>query len=298
MKMRWIFKCILSAILFHGAYKFCYLKTSGFNIGRISSNYDFNPEWEVSHVNEDLLNKASKQKFSFLGSGGQCFAFVSEDDKYVIKFYKHDTARLPFFMKYFPIPKKYFPKREIQRKKRLKRLFRDFNSFKLSYEYLEKETALLYLHLNKTNYLNRKITIIDRVHISHTLDLDKMVFILQKKADLAYPYLKHLAEKKDFNKAKHAMQSICDLIFSRLQKGIYDEDAKIHRNFGFIQDHAILIDVGRLKFDEKRKNPAIQQTDLQKITKPFKEWLKKEIPEFETFLNAALENTYAHLENL
>lgn len=297
--MRWIFKCTLFALIFHGVYKFCYHQTAGFSIARITSYLDFHQEWEIHDLDKDILQMdALSQTFSFLGHGGQCFAFVSEDQQYVLKLYKHDIRRLPFLIEHLPLPKKYALQREQQREKRFKRLLRDFNSFKIAYENIKEETGLLYIHLNPTNDIHRKITITDKLHIAHTIDLDKTTFILQKKADMAYPYLHHLLEEQDVEKSKEAVNSICALILARSKKGIYDEDAKIHRNFGFIDNRAILVDVGRLKLDERRKIPSVQKEDLHKITEPFEKWLYGENPELAQSLSNSLKSIYESLESL
>ena len=56
----------------------------------------------------------------------------------------------------------------------------DFDSYKIAYENLKDETGLIYLHLNKTDFLKQKMIIIDKIGIYHEIDLDSMEFLIQK----------------------------------------------------------------------------------------------------------------------
>ncbi len=103
-------------------------------------------------------------------------------------------------------------------------------------------------------------------------------------------HLKALVDAHDLATAKKAIESICDLIASRCQKGIYDEDPRIHRNVGFVDGKAILIDVGRLKRDPRRVDPRIQRNDLRKITARLKNYLENRSPELADYLETHVEN--------
>ncbi len=280
--VKFILKLLVIAIACHCIGKYCQRKTGGFTILKIHSNLLHHPEWEVE--NPSLDHTIFDQSFSYLGRGGQCYAFVSEDGQYVIKFFKHYLRRLPFWLKVLPLPPKWNAKKELQRQKRLNKLHRDFGSYKIAYENLPSETGLLFLHLNKTDNLHQTVRIIDRLKIEHTISLDGIEFILQKKATMAYPYLTQLIKNGKIDEAKRALESICHLILSRCEKGIFDEDAKIHRNFGFIENEAILIDVGRLKLDINRKDPSIQEKDLKEITQRLQTYLEGLSPELAEYL--------------
>src|SRR5258706_12163985 len=78
--------------------------------------------WELSPLSaqeKENIDKILTEPFSFLGSGGQCYAFVSKDEKYVLKFFKQKANPCPLF-----------------------------NSCKIAYETLKEETGMLALHLN------------------------------------------------------------------------------------------------------------------------------------------------------
>lgn len=219
----------------------------------IQSHYPYNGAWDVQNP---PLPDVFEQRFVYLAAGGQCFAFLSEDGKYVLKFFKHP----------------------------LKKLNRDYSSYKLAMEKLPEETGLLFVHLNKTKNLEKKARIVDKLGIEHRVDLDRHDFILQKRAVMTYPHLLHLVQANDLEGAKEAIDSICALILNRCQKGIHDDDAKIHRNCGFIDNQAVIIDVGRFRPDVRRLDPKVQSADLIRCTEKLKAYLEEISPELALYL--------------
>lgn len=279
--VRLLCKIIALAAIVYYVPRFCYRQTEGFTLTKIHSELPYVEEWETDCGN---LPDIFDQKFTYLAAGGQAYAFVSEDGKYVLKFFKHHLRRLPFWLKYLPLPKKYALQREQQRLKREKKLQRDFRSYHLAYQYLPEESGLLYVHLNKTNFLQKKARILDKLGIEHTIDLDQIEFILQKKADLAFPYLAELIEQENWENAKNCIDSICEMVINRCRKGIYDEDPRIHRNVGFVNGKAMMIDIGRFKSDPSRENPEVQKKDLVEITWRLRRYLAEVSPDLEQYL--------------
>src|SRR5207253_11328582 len=67
------------------------MMTDGFSVARITSELPQGISWDtlpVSASEESALHCAVDQPYRYLGSGGQCFAFISQDNRYVIKFFK------------------------------------------------------------------------------------------------------------------------------------------------------------------------------------------------------------------
>lgn len=268
--------------------KFCVYQTDGFTLLKMQSTLAFNPKWEVTEPLPQKITSLLCQKFTYLNSGGQCYAFASEDGTIVIKFFKHHLRRLPWLLAHLPLPPKYAALREKQRVKRLCKLDRDFTSYKIAYEMLREESGLLYLHLNKTKNANLSTTIVDKLGISHKLDLNTIEFIIQYKADLALTHLKKLIQGEQIDQGKEAINSILSLIISRCQKGIYDEDPRLHCNLGFKEEKAMLIDIGRLRVDPKRIEQKVYREDIKHITYKLNQWLLKESPELANYLEERL----------
>jgi len=282
--MNLFWKLPLLALLVYFVPKFCHEKTDGFTLTKIHSNLPYNSKWVTTHPPNEPLENIMSQKFTYLTSGGQSYVFVSEDQKYVLKFFKHHLRRVPLLWAHLPLPQKWDQKRNLQQAKREKKLHRDFFSYKLAFEELPEETGLIFIHLNRTDNLNQKVKIIDRLNIEHLVDLDQVEFVVQKKGELSFSYFEKLIQEQDLIQAKKGIDSICNVILKRCKKGIYDEDAKIHRNFGFLENEAIILDAGRFKLDARRKSPHIQQQDLQKITKPLQTYLETLSPELAQYL--------------
>ena len=271
---------------------FCEKQTDKFRLTRIFSTLQHDARWEttpLSEVQSKEVDAILSQKYTYLGSGGQCYAFLSEDGKSVIKFFKHHRRTLPAWIKILPLPIQLAVKREKRLRAKEGKLLRDFASYKLSFERLKQETGVIFVHLNKTSHLNKQLMIVDKLNIEHKLSLDDVEFVLQKKADLVYPHIKELVKKNDQEGAQKAIRSIVELIVSRCQKGVFDEDPRIHRNFGFIEDNALIIDVGRLIHDPERKKPEVYIKDLHKITARFKAWLTEKHPTLVPVLDQEIE---------
>ena len=121
---------------------FCQKQTKGFALSKIAPS--FSSEL-VQEIDKDVLSVLD-QPFHYLGKGVQCYAFVSADDKYVLKFFR--MRRLlpsPWLVK-MPLLESY---KQEKIKRKSEELFRDFTSYKIAYEQLQEETGLVYVHLNQ-----------------------------------------------------------------------------------------------------------------------------------------------------
>jgi len=285
--MKLAIKLALLALLIYGLPKFVHPKTDGFKIANIHSHLPSDTRFDIVGVPErSALESHLCGPYTYLGSGGQCYAFVSADGKTVLKLFKHHLRRVHPLMAALPLPQKYAESRAAHRASREKKLLRDFTSYKLAFERLPEITGLLYVQLNKTMEESLPIEIVDKIGISHTVDLGQVEFVLQRRAHLAYDYLDQCP---DIETAKHALSSLCTLIASRYHEGIYDEDAKIHRNFGFIDGKAMVIDVGRLKIDRRKSSADHLYHDLKKSTDRLRIWLVANHPELVDTLDTTVE---------
>ncbi len=283
----------LLIILFHFTSRFCQQKTDGFSVALIHSGLTFNPAWETVPPPPEAkaeLDRVFSQKFHYLGFGGQCFAFVSEDGNYVIKFFKFRLFRKPH---HFLLTRPFPSVAELSRLRKLDRalfkLHRDFMSYKIAYEDLREETGLLYLHLNKGSELKRTVRIIDKIGIQHKIDLDNIEFAVQRKAEPIFPRIDASMAKGDLVSAKQSLHAIVQAIVNRSEKGVFDEDPRLYNNLGFVGQKAIFIDIGRFVRVPFLKDPAIYLADLKRITdKSLRPWLEDNHPQLVPCLNEEL----------
>ncbi len=233
-----------------------------FSLEAISAKLPFQLSWEGRAQNEkekEETERALSQSYRFLGGGGQCFSFVSEDGKYVIKFFKQ---------KAFPPPqsvslKKTDPKRD-----------RVFSAFRLSFDLLSEETGLLYIHLNPTQHLHKTVLFSDISGKEHLLNLDQLQFVVQKKAELANGHIDALVASNDVDGAKEAIDQLLSLSMRLHEKGVRNRDPNFRSNYGFVDGRPIVVDVGRMASTEK-----CAKEDLRRFTEKFRIYLAKEHPE-------------------
>lgn len=284
-------KLFLLCFIFYSVERFCHKQTEGFRTHKIASDLAFDPKWSIPSLTDNQLidlKTELDQPYYFLGSGGQCYAFISEDKEYVIKFFKHHHMRPNHWADHLPAPAFLKPLQKKFLDFRLNLLDRIFSSFKLAYDHLKEETALVYLHLNKTDLFHQKLIIYDKLGIDHQIDLDKTTFALQKKASLAFPTLKMLYQNKNLEQAKRCINSLVDLIIIRSKRGIFDQDPHLKRNFAFIEDKAIEIDLGSFSFNPYLKRPNYWKKEIFFETIQLKKWTKKHCPDLFPFVESLI----------
>lgn len=200
-------------------------RTDGFTVASISSSRKPNPVWDVHPLSQDErteLDKALSQKYRYLACGNQAFAFLSEDGRYVLKFFKQKLFEPSFPWKWLPSAWLKEGRRAKKVWKKEDKLRRDFESYRMAFDELKEETGLILVHLNPTDWIGRNISISDKIHLEHSIPLDDFNFIIQRRADLVYPTIDRLMAEGNINAAKEALSSILNLFVSRCQKGIAD----------------------------------------------------------------------------
>lgn len=270
---------------------FCHKKTGGFSVQKIVSSLPFHEEWKTAPPNQDIRTILD-QPFTFYGKGAQCYVFLSADQKYVLKFCRFDHLRPPFWVDHLPLP--FFLKSYRQQKisSNLQKISSTFESYKIAFQDLQEETGLVYVHLNPSDHLKMQTRIIDKLGIAHSLEMDSMQFILQKRADLVYPTIENLMNCNQHSQAKQALSDLVHLLAARSQKGIADKDPDIPTNFGFLDNHPVQIDIGRFS---KRNSPQAAldcKQEIIRITDPFDRWLKKHYPELSIHLQEEIRHLF------
>jgi hypothetical protein len=303
----YLFVLVFIIVTFPFLDSFCKKQTDGFTLLGIQSSRPYNPKWDVHPLSSAELKEAAdalSQKFHYLSCGQQSYVFLSEDKQYVIKFFKQKIYDLPLFDS---IPHSWLTRSQ-QKKiaKKRDKLHRDFTSYKLAFDELKDETALILVHLNKTDFLQKKLCIVDKLHIEHQIDLDNIEFILQKKAELVCPRLDRLVKEGKIAQARESLSSLLQLLLTRYKKGIFDSDPDFDKNFGFINDHPVQIDIGRFSkkqyvsshhlaknasyiTNRRKRNKVLyysRKEDPPCINERFPKWLKEHHPDLAIFFEA------------
>jgi hypothetical protein len=262
-------------------------------MSKITSEMMYHKEFETSPLsNEELdsIRSILDQPFHYLGKGVQCYAFVSADDKYVLKFFRMRRVLPSSWLIKMPLLESY---KQEKIKSKFEDLSRDFISYKIAYELLKEQTGLVYIHLNKTDLLHQKITLFDKICVKHSIDLDSMEFLLQKKADLFYPAVEEMLSLGKKSEIKKYVKDLIHFLAYRSSLGIYDKDPDINTNFGICEGKTLQIDVGRYRPDPTRKDPSLYIDDIIRVTDNLRQWLQAQDPELSDFLLQEIENLKA-----
>lgn len=275
-----ILKFFLFILCFLSIGFFCHSQTKGFRLYRILSNLPNDPRWETPPLTpkekEDLNNRLN-QKFTFLGCGGWCFAFLGEDGETVLKFYKHSQF-LPWeILRHFSLDKLFLKSAPWPKNTPYFQEF-NFKSCMLLYTQAKERAGLLYVHLNKTKGQHTPVTLIDNVGVSHQIDLDQTEFVVQKRATLLMPHLENLMKENKSDEAKKCIDDLFDCFLEFYAKGIRDLDKSLRNNFGFVGSYAIALDISSFGNDESLKNPSIHLKELSLKTHRLERWLRKYHP--------------------
>lgn len=273
--MKTVFFYLILALLLFPLARFCEKETAGFSVLKIA-------QARTAENESALPDNLFAQKFTYLGRGGQSFAFVSDDGKTVLKFLKRrfsPSFLLPNFASCLAQKKEQYVQKKWER---------DARSYALAFEQLKEESGLIALHLHKTK--SQKITIVDKLGIAHKIDLGNLAYIVQKHATPLLQDLSEKIERHQIDAAKETLKSVVELVCLRCKRGIADEDPRLQKNLGLIDGHPIFIDIGRFKNEETLKKSATCQAHLTHVTSRLHAWLVQQDPALASYLQEQIRN--------
>lgn len=258
-------------------------KNHSFCLRYIFSTLPVSAEKETlpSHVSSIL-----DEKFFYLSKGHQSFVFVSEDGEYVLKFYRFPSHLRPLSWLTHPIAYLFDKNRINIKDYNLEKLRSSFESYKIAYKELKDESGLIFLHLDKTDHLKKRIVLVDRLGASYLVDLDSTHFLLQKKGELIFPLLTDLVEHEKMEDAKKVIDEVISLIVKRCHKGIADLDPVLEKNYGWLAGKAIHLDSGRFK----KVEALSEKEEVLKITKGLKIWLQNTNPDLLAYYESRVDS--------
>jgi len=265
----------------YGVGRLYFKVTDGFRIVHISSNFPPDPRWDTRELNPDekeQLDGVLSQTFTYLGKGCQSYVFLSEDGKYVLKFFKYQRFRPQCYLRWFsfiPSVDSYLQRKICQKSVKLDLLF---ESWRTAFDSLQKETGLIYVHLNPTSHINKELTLVDKIGCQHQVDLDTMEFLVQKKAAMLCPTLDAMIANGKDAEAKRLLTSLIRMLVSEYKRGFADLDHALMQNTGVLDGRPIHVDVGQFIKDETVRNSSYYYQELFNKTWKFRCWLEKRHP--------------------
>lgn len=184
------------------------------------------------------VKKILQNKFYFLSSGNQSYAFESADGLYVIKLVKFRSTTEP------------------------KKLLRIYQSFRLAEKINPEHQGLIYLHFPSSGQFNFPLSLQDRAGRTHLMELDPLFFAIQKKAQPLGEYLKSLSTREE---AEAELEKLLNMIREDLYSGLYDQDHNIFHNAGFADGKPMRIDFGKLSEAPEMSTPENVEKEIFKI---------------------------------
>lgn len=267
-----------------------------FDISEFQHNFILDETYISSSADESLKKQALvilDQPFYYLKCGKQMTAFISKDQHHVIKLFnpRDYLNKKKWFSDFKKLPRlssiKWISNAYFERKARLKRLMKRYEN---GFSDLREESGLEYVHLNRSTCVSKSLHLFDQHGNEHCIPLNSFPFVLQKKSDLALSCLIQLIETGKEDLAKERIVQLYNHFLIRTQKGFTDRDQTLHNNYGFIENQAIQIDLGKLKKDERLKTSFNQE--MEKIFIPMARSLSSRFPQLAPFLNELIERLY------
>lgn len=285
----------LLVVLLFGSVRLYYHLTDDFRVGNMTYKLPFEAPWQVPTLiteEHQHLTEVLNQKFYYMGKGAQCYAFASEDQQYVLKFFKFKHLKPNFIVDFLPPipPFRDYKQSCVERKKR--KLISVFNGYDLAYREYRQGSELLYLHLVPTDYLHLQATVVDKIGLTRKIDLDQVVFLVQKKGDTLRTRLTHLFKHEHVQQAKQALASVLAMYIGEYKKGIFDHDHDVLHNTGFVGDHPFHLDVGKLNKDEKIRRLEIYKKDFEHVVWKMDRWVKASYPAYYAEISGFLTDEY------
>lgn len=277
----------ISPLFLMGGGLFLCSRTSGFSVDKITSRFPYNPSWDIPLISEKekemLIQNVFPQTYYYLAGGNQCYAFISEDRQFVLKFFKMHNLFPRGWLSSFPFT---FLKNTGFKDEASNQLFseRIFASYKDAYEMLREETGLIYIHLNKTREIKSKVKLIDSKGKKYFVDLDGIEFIVQRKATRIFDHLKELVDTQREEDLRASIRSFLHLFAIRCEKGFVDHNLSFRNNFGFIGNTAIQFDCASLTRDSSMKYPQNFRKEILEAAERLDVWARENFPEITLFI--------------
>ncbi len=270
---------------------------SKFDIGKITSCFIYSEESEIKPLpdieKKYIAEKIFSQKFYFLGSGRQYYTFLSEDEQYVLKFFKMSLLhRKGIFNDEFRSFIRNLGLRYVMRNQLLAEKI--LNNYRYVYDLFREEIAVIYLHLDKTFEFPVTVTLIDDKGKKYFLDLNSIEFIVQKRARKIYDHLNALVKEAKYEDLAASLRSFFQLISIRCKKGFVDQNLDPHHSFGFIDNTAVQFDCATLSYDPSIKYPSNYRNEVLEIAERLQEWAREHCPEAALFIQEEAQKIVNH----
>jgi len=270
--------------------------TDDFRISGIMHEMPEKKAWKIdplSQHEQDALGKIFDQKFTYIGKGAQSYAFVSQDNQFVLKFFKFKHLRPNLWLTLVPAVGPLTSWKEEKVKRKEEKLNNVFDAYRLAWEVHREQSGLVFIHLNKTSDLNRIVHLTDKIGMHWTVDLDSVNFVLQKRADTSRKVIYGLLASGEVQEAKRRIRQIFDLYREEYNKEVFDHDHGVMHNTGFVGQSPIHLDVGKLHRDPSIKEHKNAYLDIVKVGWKIDQAIRLNFPKYADEIRQEIESYIA-----
>lgn len=256
---------ILSVALLLVTVSFLYpFWTRQFSLENICFPNDYSSHITFSESDVETIRTLLDQPFIYLDRGKQSYVFLSHDQQVVLKFF--DASQ--------------FQSRPLS-KKQLRRYHRLFGGHELAFLSDREKTGILCAKLKEEHAFDFPVEFVDRFGRKLCFSLKRVPFILQKTAVPTGVKIAQLLEQGNLEQAKLCLRKIIDLYLEEYKRGLSDKDRNFMHNTGFVGENVVRIDVGRLRYQERNKNPERMMRCVKRVMEVrASKWLARHYPQY------------------
>ena len=254
-----------------------YMSYSYFSDGFSVHNIVFPESIEVETPliqDEVMLRKVVQQPFRYLGKGRQSYVFVSQDGKWVLKFFKCQRLRVSSIYEWAASCGIFSEKIQQKKVEKRNRAYRLFESAAIVGSRLSQEAGVSYMQLAKGDHPLPHVTLINAIGLSFDVDLATTPFCLQRCGQPVLETLRKLIEQGHIEQAKERLDQILVLLIEKRKKGVEQHDKALvtRNNIGFVAERALFLDIGsfslshtlkRYQHEKKQMKPLIRDLRAQ-----------------------------------
>lgn len=258
---------------------FCFKSSLPFRVEEIKPVRDFLFQATQTASQEELerLRSIFSKPFVYEGEGDQYYLFASQNNEYLLKFFKMRKLTPKYWLNYIPFP--WLEQERLNKIGHRERARQEvFGNFKSAFEEFRHQTSLCFIHFFNTNWLKSRVQIFDQENSPHWVNLDGVPFVLQRKTVKLFDYVEDLILKNKNKEAISSLVLLLDLVKDRCLRGFADQDGDLERDYGFVGNRAVFIDVEGLEKDESLKNPLSVLREVFKISQKINDWLSLHHP--------------------
>lgn len=285
----------LIAITLFALVRLYYHLTDDFRLSNITTEMDYNADWALPPLSApehaDLAHLLD-QPFTYIGKGAQSYAFVSQDQQIVLKFFKFKHLKPAWYISALPSVYPFCEYKHAMATNKRTKLEGIFDGYAVAYRENKQTAGILYMQLVPGQNLHLQATLIDKLGFKHHVDLDKVVFIIQKKGETLRTRLNSQLKQNNIAGAKASIAQILDMYADEYRRGLYDRDHGVMHNTGFIGDVPFHLDVGKLTSDDRMREIEVSKNDLEPILWRLDKWIKETYPVYYPELSAYLSAQY------